>query len=207
MVQAWVAEDLRICNTFRRSCFAVPIAAVGTDAGHGRRLCDNELIGVVVTQKTVPQKSFPSVCDRYRKLAPGSSLELEDEELVSWATARAARRATASFQWVPAVDIIPAQAAVSQSRPSSTRLASHGHAPALRSSVLRALHPAMQQDGEQRHEWQPMRAGPVPCIVWTGQTRGRSRNGRIRRQRHDRAAAAVRQGRQIVRGDGRHGPE
>ena len=128
-------------------------------------------------------------------MAPGSSLELEDEELVSWATARAARRATASFQWVPAVDTIPAQAAVSQSRPSSTRLASHGHAPALRSSVLRALHPAMQQDGEQRHEWQPMRAGPVPCIVWTGQTRGRSRNGRIRRQRHDRAAAAVRQGR------------
>ena len=148
----------------------------------------------------------PSVIGTH-KMAPGSSLELEDEELVSWATARAARRATASFQWVPAVDIIPAQAAVSQSRPSSTRLASHGHAPALRSSVLRALHPAMQQDGEQRHEWQPMRAGPVPCIVWTGQTRGRSRNGRIRRQRHDRAAAAVRQGRQIVRGDGRHGPE
>ena len=27
----------------------------------------------------------------------------------------------------------------------------------------------MQQDGEQRHEWQPMRAGPVPCIGmdWT----------------------------------------
>ena len=207
MVQAWVAEDLRICNTFRRSCFAVPIAAVGTDAGHGRGWQYSKLIGVAVLQKTARQKSIPSVCDRYRKLAPGSSLELEDEELVSWATARAARRATASFQWVPAVDTIPAQAAVSQSRPSSTRLASHGHAPALRSSVLRALHPAMQQDGEQRHEWQPMRAGPVPCIVWTGQTRGRSRNGRIRRQRHDRAAAAVRQGRQIVRGDGRHGPE
>ena len=207
MVQAWVAEDLRICNTFRRSCFAVPIAAVGTDAGHGRGRQYSKLIGVAVLQKTAPQKSIPLVCDRYHKMAPGSSLGLEDEELVSWATAWAARRATASFQWVPAVDIIPAQAAVSQSRPSSTRLASHGHAPALRSSVLRALHPAMQQDGEQRHEWQPMRAGPVHCIVWTGQTRGRSRNGRIRRQRHDRAAAAVRQGRQIMRGDGRHGPE
>ena len=116
--------------------------------------------------KTAPQKSIPFVCNVYRKLAPGSSLGLEDEELVSWATAWAARRATASFQWVPAVDIIPAQAAVSQSRPSSTRLASHGHAPALRSSVLRALHPAMQQDGEQRHEWQPMRSGPVPRVSY-----------------------------------------
>ena len=162
LVQAWVAQDLRICNTFRRSCFVVPIAAVGTDAGHGRGRQYSKLIGVAVLQKTAPQKSIPFVCNRYHKMAPGSSLGLENEELVSWATAWAARRATASFQWVPAVDIIPAQAAVSQSRPSSTRLASHGHAPALRSSVLRALHPAMQQDGEQRHEWQPMRAGPVP---------------------------------------------
>ena len=192
LVQPWVARIIRKCNVFRIIAFAVPIAAVGTDAGHSRRQPYTKRIVVGVWLKTAPQKSIPSVCDRYRKLAPGSSLELEDEELVSWATAWAARRAIASFQWVPAVDIIPAQAAVSQRRPSSTRLASHGHAPALRSSVLRALHPAMQQDGEQRHEWQPMRAGPVPCIVWTGQTRGRSRNGRIRRQRHDRAAAAVR---------------
>ena len=81
-MQAWVGGIIRKCNVFRIIAFAVPIDAVGTDAGHGRGRQYSKLIGVAVLQKTAPQKSIPLVCSRYHKMAPGSSLELEDTK--SW---------------------------------------------------------------------------------------------------------------------------
>ena len=60
-----MARIIRKCNVFRIIAFVVPIAAVGTDAGHGRGRQYSKLIGVAVLQKTAPQKSIPSVCNRY----------------------------------------------------------------------------------------------------------------------------------------------